>query len=205
MIDAQTRQRIISGLLENAQFNAERAYKPLRSEIRALGKEQYQWLYSHTPAKLLSLSLKHYPSPLPKRDMERILGFGAAMTIFLISPVILTDEKKNRVIRAGALANLIVSVFDAFVDDPSLNNQWLRPFSRTLKVLLKGKRAPLQISRAPQLKILLGLTRVYLKELKQLCSSPEELQLLFKYIGRMYEAELATLGTSSPPKQFGYP
>jgi hypothetical protein len=47
---------------------------------------------------------------------RHVAGYGALMTEFLVAPVALSSEHRERIARIGAIANVIVSHFDEMVD-----------------------------------------------------------------------------------------
>ena len=65
--------------------------------------------------------------PWVSDDPQRILGFGWWMTRFLVAPLRLPEGLHSAVADAGALANLIVALYDQLVDSGRLGPAILAP------------------------------------------------------------------------------
>lgn len=135
-------------------------------------------------------------SPTPTDDTTRVLGFGVALTEFLIAPLQLNGGAQDAVVRLGALANLIVTVYDSFVDSGNdaeelLPSDWLVAAARG-----GGRLSARLYAINPSARLLARLVRLYFAELYRLPHARRHVhvsQSVVRAIQRMYEAERATL------------
>ncbi len=142
---------------------------------------------------------------LKETDIARILGFGAAITQYLIAPVPLPQKYIGDVIYCGAKTNLLVTLFDYFADNKKIKNLIL------IDSILKGNNSfqhklkfTFNYLKCNSFQRLIGRFIIdYFEQIKSLSSSADpdlahKRKALNYVISRMYEAEKKTL--SQPEK-----
>lgn len=135
------------------------------------------------------------PRAYSHNDLVRILGFGVVLTRFLASYMgdrMLPDARRP-IAPLGALANIIVTLYDHFMEQRA--GEELLPVP-VLTALAQGRTTRVaEPGGSPQKRILQQLVAQYF-ELLRSASQPEDsglLRFLSKAIFRMYEAEQGTL------------
>lgn len=133
---------------------------------------------------------------ISEQDRIRILGFGAAITEYMIPAFNLPKAEHTAVVRLGTLANFIVTFFDYCVDTDNYSGSLLPQPSK----LINNKfPEPGFIFRAlinPKVKIINRLVKYYLHSLNQLPFArhrPQIIKLAHRVIKLMYEAEMQTV------------
>ncbi len=135
--------------------------------------------------------------PYASADVDRILGFGWGLTWFAAEPVGLDSESAAAVARLGALANLIVALYDQILDVGGASGDVLP------RAALDAAAAGAWPDRSgddgfttdPQRRLLITLTVQYfecLDRLPHLAQGSAIRQLIVRAILAMYEAERAT-------------
>lgn len=128
-------------------------------------------------------------------DVTRILGFGDALTRFAAAPVRLDAAVEERVVELGALANLIVTMYDGCLDDASAAGDPLPRDALARAWSLEEATADGSASAAQAL--LTRLVFEYRSRLIALGTGPAR-ELVERAIARMYAAERATREGHNP-------
>jgi len=173
-----------------------------RRDVTRLGSEEAANLASLVGSPLWIQALAQLGRPFPQADCERVLGFGALLTAFMLPPVRIDEALKHDVCTLGAYANLLVGLFDQVADECSDAEL---PLSRALiESACKGKgRARLAWrSRrgAPLARLLTRLLSEYVRRLDRLPYSGRHgpvRALQTRVILSMHAAELETLRAAS--------
>ncbi len=133
----------------------------------------------------------------PRHAAIRILGWGRALTEFFVAPIDLPDADYSSVTSLGALANLIVTLYDSYVEHGLLRRN---PLPRhALDAVAGGARQELRQPRpffSIPFRVMTTLVAAYfhrLHELPYAARRPEVRQLIGHAIMRMYDAENETL------------
>lgn len=90
-------------------------YDHVRATISAVGRADYG-----TVAPVLGddwRAVDDAEAVFSDSDFRRVLGFGHAMSDFVLAPLSLPPAEHAAAVEVGNLANLIVTVFDDFVDE----------------------------------------------------------------------------------------
>lgn len=132
-------------------------------------------------------------------DIARILGFGMFLTEYMILPVSCNSSNNIHVNRLGGLANLIVTIFDFFVDSGKLKNYNF--ISTCLKSESNVKFRMITFINYLRgncyQKIMIGLILLYFKQLNSLFLKSEngkqKKALLSDIIHEMYLAQIQTI------------
>jgi hypothetical protein len=192
-------KRIILDKLEKSSLLPDIAtYRELRHEITAKGRREADLLKNSLGSSMWNMLLKKINTKYAEDDLIRILGFGNALTVYSILPVLPEDELFERVVKLGTYNNLIISLFDHLSDSGITSHKILtvnelenligkKSVSNRLSYLLPGSREKLMIKT---------LIRLYNRELKYLGSiknRPQILNTINTVIRRMFAAELDTL------------
>ncbi|MHA1916328.1 MAG: hypothetical protein ACW986_06650 [Promethearchaeota archaeon] len=166
-------------------------YKSIRSNITQIGIEEFKRIQillgkSNFNHVINSLNLK-----FPNETCIRVLGFGHAITEFLIAPLDLADKiKKKEVVRYGALANLIVCIFDHFLDTKQKKSRNILPHWILTIIFTEKYRFFLKIImkfRSNESKIVIKLMSLYSKFLLQLPSPNRQLIVIKEIKKLIYE------------------
>ncbi|MFL5613034.1 MAG: hypothetical protein ACJ796_05175 [Gemmatimonadaceae bacterium] len=88
-----------------------------RREVSRIGYEEEAALADLVGKTLWAEALAQLGRPYPHADCERVLGFGAMLTAFMLPPVRIDDALSREVCSLGAHANLLVSLFDQVADE----------------------------------------------------------------------------------------
>ena len=88
-----------------------------RREVTRIGYEEEAALADLVGATLWKQALAQLGRPYPHADCERVLGFGAMLTAFMLPPLPIDDALTRENCSLGAHANLLVSLFDQVADE----------------------------------------------------------------------------------------
>ena len=91
-------------------------YQDVRERVSGEGARLWADMDSLATSPAWRDAMATLPTPLKPDDPIRVLGFGWLLTRFLIAPLGLPPDTEQRVADVGALANLIVTTYDAFLD-----------------------------------------------------------------------------------------
>lgn len=142
------------------------------------------------------LAIKRLKTELSEAHIARVLGFGYKLTEFMIAPLQVRTQEQDSIAATGALANLIITLFDYFADKDETGN-WSLP-RHLLSGSAKGSRSSLLdrfFMRHDKL-LLKVLIRLYYQRIAQLQDppKPELSECLQQSICNMYGAEISTVG-----------
>lgn len=133
---------------------------------------------------------------ISEQDRIRILGFGAAITEYMIPAFNLPKAEHTTVVQLGTLANFIVTFFDYCLD----THNYKEPLLPQPSKLINNKLSELGfIFRAlvnPKVKFINRLVKYYLQSIKHLPFArhrPQIVKLIHRAIKLMYEAEMQTV------------
>lgn len=126
-------------------------------------------------------------------DCRRVSGFGESLTRFLIAPIPITEGQREAVAILGALANLIVALFDLIVDAGVDRRSVLSPAMLSLLASRRLGRLGmlLTIGAAPRAALIARLVRLYFVMLRRISGDRSDpvLRAVLRGIARMYELE----------------
>lgn len=88
-----------------------------RRDVSLAGYEEAATFASLVGPPLWVQALAQLGRPFPQADCERVLGFGATLTAFMLPPADIDKALGREVCALGGLANLIVSLFDQVADE----------------------------------------------------------------------------------------
>jgi hypothetical protein len=91
-------------------------YGHLRSEISAAGAALAGDLRRRLPSLQWRLALQALGRRHVEADVERVLGFGAALTRFAVAPACPEPGSVEVLVRAGAFMNMLAATFDEYID-----------------------------------------------------------------------------------------
>jgi len=91
-------------------------YQDVRGHVSRQGARLWRDLDPLAGSRTWLDAMATLPTALGPDDPVRIMGFGWLLTRFLIAPLGLAPDLEQWVADIGALANLIVTVYDAFLD-----------------------------------------------------------------------------------------
>lgn len=100
-----------AGLIPN-----KKEYQKSRKEITLLGQKELPKIKEIIGFRIWDQFINKNDKKIYDDDTVRILGFGVALTEYLISPLNINDKRHYYLLRLGALTNLIITLFDWFVD-----------------------------------------------------------------------------------------
>jgi hypothetical protein len=178
-----------------------------RREVSRIGYEEEARLADLVGASLWAQALAQLGRPYPHADCERVLGFGAMLTAFMLPPVHIDDALSREVCSLGAHANLLVSLFDQVADECSEAALPLSP--ATVEDACMGA-ALVRLAwhshvGPPIARLLTRLLAAYVSHLDRLPFSSRHRSLRAlqtRAIVRMHAAELQTLSSSAPGASF---
>lgn len=186
-----------AGLLPDAD-----SVRACRREVSRTGADEAAALAGRVGPTLWMDALAQLGRPFPQPDCERVLGFGAMLTAFMLPPVVIDDGLSRDVCTLGAHANLLVSLFDQVADESPGAALPLSPAIVESACMGRGRARLAWRSRtgAPVGRLLARLLTDYVSRLDRLpCSARYRgvRALQAKAIVAMHAAELRTLGPAS--------
>lgn len=182
------------------------AYQQARTEITHLGRESYQHNEKEIGKRNFTACLKSLNRSYVKDDMVRVLGFGRSLTQYCTAGCPVSSQQFEDVSALGALANMIVTLYDQFIDSGTsskvLSQRDLLLASNTSTRKVVTIFANLMPAKK---RILLTLVTYYFKQLESLPYTrqrPELIVFIKKIIYRMYMAEVNTLSFKNKQQRF---
>ncbi len=162
-------------------------YMLFRKQVDQKGSEQLERLTT-----LLGSGIERFSrrAGLRNETVVRILGFGYLKASYFLSGI--TDKDKETFHHLGAVANLIVSLYDHIIDQFSMRRNPLTP--KMFLNALNGRSLFLRFTYSRTQRVFYDIVRYYLSTLRTICvdrnqqSIYETITLL---IFRMYSAERA--------------
>ncbi|MGQ0714857.1 MAG: hypothetical protein ACT4PJ_14185 [Gemmatimonadaceae bacterium] len=180
-------------------------YDEGRRAVTRAGVQECALLERAIGHRLWNRGLVALHRPHAQADCVRVLGFGRLLTEFLLPAHPIDRSAHDDVLHLGALANLIVALFDHFADNSTLGAQMLSPAS--LERACGGSRAHLRwrsLFGAPEGRLIARLVLEYFRRLDRLPFARRRTgvgALVSRAILAMYAAELATLQQAQPSKK----
>lgn len=169
-------------------------YEEGREEVSLAGFAERQRLAAAIGPRTWQRAMDSLHVPYPDESCARVLGFGRQLTSFLVAPMRPARQLQEPLGRLGALANLIVSLYDHVIDDgigeAGLLPQWL--LARGALAPARWALAALAALSPPAQRVVLKLVGRYFAEL---CGLPHaarhdrRARLLRRTILVMYQAE----------------
>lgn len=193
LLRAELRSR---GVLPDA-----RTYERVRREITLIGEEERSRV-ERIAGRGWNRALARLERPRPEEDVARVLGFGHALTGFVVAPLDLSAGERAEVAGLGATANLLVTTYDRIVDlggDPDAALP-----RRALELAAAGRRlrlALLGIGSPVERRVLTRIVAHYFDRLGELPgygSRPAVRRAVERHVWEMYEAERRTLESGGP-------
>jgi hypothetical protein len=132
--------------------------------------------------------------PLPRHGVIRILGMGQALTGFVIAPLHLAPSHYEQALRIGMLSNLIVTLYDAFLDSGRTTDN---PLPADVLACLVDRNSRREFTRmrrresGPR-RLMVSLIGAYFDALEALPYAqqrPQIMSTLISAIHRMYEGQ----------------
>ena len=193
MIDTEWKAIFIRELANNDLLCSEEKYRLGRDTIKSFGKGEWQRLEKTLSAKEMSRLLKWYGTQNPKREIQRILGFGFALTDFLIRPIERNEIRFKKFLEIGAIANLIICVFDSLVDNHSDHN-WIRQYARRINSGFQESYIDRVLFwKDEKYMLMMSLTRVFMHRLYETIEDRKARDFVLKYVQVAFTAEAKTL------------
>lgn len=194
--------RLLTALQDEELVPTAETYDRIRPKITDLGRSEYERIASIAGEDWETM-IADFPSDHPKADMRRILGFGRALTAFLVAPVNVPEKRRETVLELGATANLLVAIFDEFVDEGTAPETILT--TRRLRAAAADSRilATLATRVGPQsCRAMARLVRWYFTALRSLPHADDRTHVvdaLQTDVREMYAAERRTLTDDQTP------
>jgi hypothetical protein len=179
------------------------AYQLLRTEVSRRGKIEHANLVRLVGRRSWNRGVACLGRVAAEEDCVRVLGFGSTLAEFAMAPLGLTGPGLGPAAALGALANLIVSLYDQWLDSGvrpgSVLPRWhLRGIADGRVWLRHGSLAAALVS--PRRIFMARLVDQYFHRLGTLpyaSARPAAHHLLIRTIQRMYDAESATISETS--------
>jgi hypothetical protein len=191
----------IWAMLEKENFLLDyESYSIERKKITVNGIKEFECLSEFISKRALLKCLQKYYDH-PEDECFRILGFGYSITDFLAAPLILNERSGKDICRLGAIANLIITLFDLFMD-AGIPHRKLLTKKDLIKYLSANESSLIPSMKNmfyPESKILKQIILLYLKSINETASAnsdPKLMELFSNSIVKMFEAEIAT---NKPP------
>lgn len=181
------------------------AYEAGRGRVVGWGETEIGELQRVVGRRVWRAALDGAARPVSDADVVRIVGMGRLLSEHLLAPLALPSDTRTPLARLGALANLIVALYDNFLDGRGSGT----PLSRSALSADSGKRGLMLFwhrSLGTVDERLMGrLVELYYRRL-QLLTPPSlagsaRLAFIHRTIRRMYDAEDATRTRSGPPSR----
>ena len=186
-----------AGLLPDAD-----RVRACRRDVSRVGSEEAAALAGLVGPSLWMQALAQLGRPFPQADCERVLGFGASLTAFMLPPVHIDESLSRELCTLGAHANLLVSLFDQVADECSGTALPLSPaiVARACAGRGRARLAWGSNSGAPVARLLTRLLSAYVRRRDRLTYSRryQPVRALHtRAIVAMHAAELETLASAS--------
>lgn len=205
-MDINTAKHKIWSLMDiNNLLPDEEDYFRIRNIINSRGRKRLDEIVCIIGKDSYTEICSAYKQNFISDDLARILGFGDCLTEYLICPLSLESHEKETAIKLGALANLIVTLFDTFIDNgkkPSdilsgelLKDLSLNRFSVKDTLITNGN-----IHNSPEKITILALVREYFNIVDKIMQSGGNTVFKEKLVGlivSMYRSEINTLNIKS--------
>jgi hypothetical protein len=180
-------------------------YETGRALVAVEGEREIRDLRRLVGERTWRKGLGALPRPVADVDVVRILGFGRLLTEYAVASLNLEAAVRERVVRLGALANLIVAIYDHYVD--TLPGGHAAIPRGALRVVPHARRWPplawYRVAGSPQRRYMARLMRIYYRRLDELGASAPACSgvaaLVHRTIVRMYDAEALTRARAVPP------
>ena len=204
-VDGQRVRTAIWQALQDAQLWPDwQCYEAGRALVVQWGEREVAALRDRIGRRTWSEAFRRVPRRVSDVDIARILGVGRLLTEHVIAPLNVHESQRESVARLGALANLIVAIYDYYAD--STDGRCIAVARESLAGAGRGPMSlfPLRVAIAgtPEERFMTPLVSLYYKWLAQLAShepsSAAVLTLIQRAIVRMYDAESLTWRESHP-------
>jgi|GEM_PF-5922374 len=146
--------------------------------------------------------LNRLPGNLPEEDCIRVLGFGRALTEYLIAPLDVPSDLKEKIVTIGVISNLLGSIYDHLID-AGLNNNLALPRWILHSIAYEKNGLKLAVLRKigpTTLRFILTLVeynKQILTELPYYKTHDEITELIKQSVLQMYDAENETINKNS--------
>lgn len=98
------------------------SYITIISHINEQGNEMWCEMQKNKTGATLKKMVRLSELKLTEADLIRVLGFGVVVTQYLIEPISMPKKSFERVVYSGAIANLLVTLFDHYIDNQFIKN-----------------------------------------------------------------------------------
>lgn len=179
------------------------AYQTLRAEISRRGSVERDRIVGVVGRGTWRRAVSTLGRAAPEEDCIRVLGFGSALTEFAVAPLGLARPGADFVCALGALANLIVSLYDNWLDlgfRPAvvLPRSFLQAIADSRPWVRPCARVSAAVTLSPQRLFMMRLVAQYFSRLDALPYASRRRAVrdfATRAVARMYDAELETLRT----------
>jgi hypothetical protein len=200
---SEMRELVLEIVRREGLIPSARAYEAQRADVTALGRSSSRGVAERVGQRVWANGLRATGRKSIASDAIRILGFGASLTQFLTEAVAMDAFQRARVIELGALANLIVSLYDEFVDR-GYSPDILPKSALGLAMDARGRMLLRMTSwmRSAPSRLSVALVSDYFENRERLTYARQRTDVwhaLVRIIGRMYLAERATVGAARNP------
>lgn len=202
-MDIKTAKQKLWGLMDiNNLLPDEDDYYRIRNIINSKGRKRLDEIICLTGKEPYDEICSAYKQNFTGDDLARILGFGECLTEYLVYPLGLNAHEKEMSIKLGALANLVVTLFDTFIDNGKLPANILS--EEVLKNLSLNRHfangSILNIPNTPDAAAILALVREYFCIAEKIVSNGGNKGMKIKLVDliiSMYRSEVNTLDVKS--------
>lgn len=166
------------------------------SHVNKTGEQFWNTFKQTRPGKYVLKKIVSGKWAIKEGDLIRISGFGMVLTDYFIKPFAFTGEKRKALAHCGAMANLIVTLFDFMADSEGFKKNELLEhvlFNHTAGKLGKVKRLVLLCTAGADQRFLLSLIKEYFAHIREIVGENNDLNPFYNLIRKMYLAEKQTL------------
>jgi hypothetical protein len=200
---SEMRELVLEIVRREGLIPSANVYQAQRADVTALGRSLSRVVAERIGQRAWANGLRATGRKSIASDAIRILGFGASLTQFLTEGVAMDTPQRAKVVELGAMANLIVSLYDEFVDR-GFSPDILPKTALGLTMNARGRvllRMTSWMRSAPS-RLSVALVSDYFENLEHLAFArqrPDVWRALLRIIARMYLAERATVGAARSP------
>lgn len=166
------------------------------SHVNKMGEQFWNVFKQTRPGSYVLKKIVSGKWTIKEGDIIRISGFGMVLTDYFIKPFAFTDEKRKALAHCGAMANLIVTLFDFMADSEGFKKNELLEhvlFNHTTGKLGKVKRLVMLCTGGSDQRLLLSLIKEYFTHIREVVGETKDLSPFYNLIRKMYLAEKQTL------------
>jgi hypothetical protein len=190
---------LTKALMSRSLLPSDNTYRAGLAALIEQGRIERDWLRRCIGHIAYGALIRQMKLDRPAEQVARVLGFGARMTRFAVAPIVTQPRDRERLARLGAMANLIVSIYDLALDR-----------GRSVRLMREQDLEQLMNGRARTPRTMFGSTRngqpfrlltgSYLRDIDALAREHHpacQPVLLHRIVRSMYQAENRT-GIATP-------